>query len=320
MLAEAKELKELAQRIEAGALTSILESAMVICATLHGLDAGMLGPRTFELLAIDEACQATEPATWIPIIRCQKVILAGDHCQLPPTVMSPKAEKQGLNISLLEKLMNKYEATISRRLTIQYRMHTDIMTFSSREFYDSSLVADNTVSSRLLTDLEGIIKDDLTDTAVQFIDTSGADFGEELEVGGTSIRNQKEADLACQKVEKLIEYGVQPPQITILSPYTAQVRLLCESIRHEQVEIASIDGFQGRENDVVIISLVRSNSRKEVGFLADVRRMNVALTRAQRKLIVIGESATITGYPFYERLLEYFDNIGAYGGVWDEVY
>ena len=319
LLAEADELKEHAHKIEADALESILNSATVICSTLHGVDADILGPQTFDVLVVDEACQATEPATWIPTIRCQKIILAGDPHQLPPTVKSPQAAEHGLNTSLLEKLINQHKSTLSRQLTIQFRMHNDIMKFSSQEFYDNLLIADASISSRLLADLEGVIKDELTEQPVHFIDTAGGGFNEEQEIGGTSIQNVQEANLVIHKVEKLIKLGVQPQHITVLSPYTAQVRYICESIGHDQVKIASIDGFQGRENEVVVISLVRSNPKKEVGFLADVRRMNVALTRARRKLIVIGDSATITAHPFYERLLNYFDGIGAYYGIWDEV-
>ncbi len=318
LYAEVDDLRDQARKIEDDALQSILDAADVVCSTLHGVDALMLGSRLFDVLIIDEACQATEPSAWIPIIRSKKVILAGDFCQLPPTVISEKAIAQGLNISLLEKLIEKHGKKITRQLTIQYRMNKDIMGFSSQEFYNNLLVADRSVFTQLLSDSKTIESSELTNTPVHFIDTSGMEANEEMELDGTSLRNPMEAQLIRRKIVELFEYGILPGQITVLSPYSAQVKLLTECLQNDDIEIVTIDGFQGRENDVIIISFVRSNRENKVGFLGDIRRMNVALTRARCKLIVVGDSATIISHPFYERMLDYFDTIGAYHGFWEE--
>jgi ATP-dependent RNA/DNA helicase IGHMBP2 len=197
-------------------------------------------------------------------------------------------------------------------------MHTDIMRYPSAQFYEDKLQADDSVASHLLCDLPDVAVDELTDCAVRFIDTSGSSYEEEREAAGSSLGNPEEAALAIKKAMDLIALGVRPEDIAIITPYTAQVRLLREQINNDAVEIGSIDGFQGREKEAVIISLVRSNEDQGIGFLRDTRRMNVALTRARRKLIVIGDSATIAGHPFYSGLLSHFDTIDAYHGVWDE--
>jgi ATP-dependent RNA/DNA helicase IGHMBP2 len=271
------------------------------------------------LLVIDEACQTTEPGCWIPLARCDRVVLAGDPCQLPPTVVSPEAAKLGFGVSLLERLVSLYGDQITRRLDVQYRMHTDIMTFSSREFYDSALTADESVRNHHLCDLPGVITNPLTANPVQFIDTAGGGYDEEREPDGESRLNSKEAALAARKVQSLLDSGIQPADIAVIAPYAAQVRLLREKLKVPGLEIDSVDGFQGREKEVVVLSLVRSNQEGDIGFLADVRRTNVALTRARRKLLVIGDSATLANLPFYCRLFEYFESIGATGTVWDEV-
>ncbi len=315
---EAREIAADAQKIEQQLVDSILDSATIICSTLHGVDAQFLGARRFDTAIIDEAGQCTEPAAWIPVLRSDRIILAGDHCQLPPTVISNEAIKRGFGLSLFEKLVARHGGEISKLLIDQYRMHKDIMGFSSAEFYDNSLVADDSVSDRLLKDFDGIQEEELTSTAVHFIDTSGAGYNDEQERGGTSFLNVNEAKLVIRKVDQLLELGVEPEQLAVLTPYAGQVRQISENISREDIEVTSIDGYQGRENEAIIISLVRSNKENEIGFLADTRRMNVALTRARRKLIVIGDSSTISTHPFYARLLEYFDEMGAYYGVWDE--
>ena len=217
-----------------------------------------------------------------------------------------------------ERLVRLYGDRVCKPLLVQYRMHEDIMRYSSTQFYDDSLRADDSVAGHLLHDLPGVTSDELTDRAVRFIDTSGSSYEEERETAGNSLGNPMEAVLAIRKAMDLIGLGVRPQDIAIITPYTAQVRLLREQMKNEAVEIGSIDGFQGREKEAVILSLVRSNPDNEIGFLRDTRRMNVALTRARRKLIVIGDSATIANHPFYSGLLSHFDTLGAYHGVWDE--
>jgi len=318
MRAEAKEMLADARRMEEIAVERILDSARVLCATTTGLDRDIIGTRRFDLYVLDEAAQSTEPATWIPLLWAKRLVLAGDPCQLPPTVISLEATAQGFNISLMERLMVHFGETVSRQLTTQYRMHEDIMTFSSDEFYHSTLQADEQVIHHLLPDLPTIVRNELTETAVHFIDTAGASYDEELEPEGESRLNPLEAALVIRKVTALLAAGVKPSDIGVITPYSAQVRFLREEMKQPDVEINSVDGFQGREKEVIIISLVRSNIEGEIGFLGDTRRMNVALTRARRKLIVIGDSATITVNSFYQRLVTYFERIGAYHSVWEE--
>jgi ATP-dependent RNA/DNA helicase IGHMBP2 len=318
MRQEARELLADARKIEDQVIERILDGAMVICATSTGLDRNILGDRSFEWCIMDEASQSTEPGTWIPLQFARRLVLAGDHFQLPPTVVSTEAAAAGFNVSLLERLVKYIGPQIARRLDVQYRMHTDIMSFSSREFYESSLLAHESVASHLLQDLPGVESNDLTAAPVDFIDTAGASYDEEVEPEGESRLNPLEAELVLRKVQALLDAGIPAADIAVISPYAAQVRLLRERVKQGEVEIDSVDGFQGREKEAVIVTLVRSNRDNEIGFLADVRRMNVALTRARRKLIVIGDSATITAHPFYQRLVNYFESIGAYHSVWEE--
>jgi len=318
MRAEAKLLLADARRLEAQAVEHILDRADILCATTTGLDEDVLGDRQFDLVVIDEACQSTEPGCWIAIERARRVVLAGDHRQLPPTVLSSEAEREGFAVSLFERLAESQGEAILRRLQVQYRMHAAIMEFSSREFYDGSLAADKAVSAHRLGDLLVSEPEGLTGEPVEFVDTAGAGWEEELEPDGQSRLNRREAELLAKKVRSLLEAGLQTEQIGVITPYAAQVRLLRELLPMEGLEIDTVDGFQGREKEAVLISLVRSNERGEIGFLSDLRRTNVAMTRARRKLWMVGDSATLATDPFYERLMGYFEEQGAYRTVWEE--
>ncbi len=318
MRQEARELLNEARRLEAQAVERILDASAIVCATTTGLDDDILVRREFDLTVIDEACQSTEPGCWIPLARCRRVVLAGDHYQLPPTVVSPEAAAQGFAVSLLERQAGLHGPAVVRRLDRQYRMHEAIMGFSSREFYGGALVADESVRGHRLCDLPGVASGPLTEAPVHFLDTAGAGFEEQQEAGGDSRLNPQEAALVCRKVRELVEAGVAAGDIAVIAPYAAQVRRLREALGIPGVEVDSVDGFQGREKEAVVISLVRSNADQEIGFLADVRRMNVALTRARRKVLVIGDSATLAVHPFYERLFQYFDEVGGYHSVWEE--
>ena len=325
MRAEAKAMLADARRLEEQLVERIFGAARVICATLTGLDDRLLRGYHFDRCVIDEAAQSTEPGCWLPLRYSQRLVLAGDHCQLPPTILSQEAAAGGLGVSLMERLLQQAanQPTLARQLDLQYRMHQQIMAFSSQTFYGDTLVAHSTVATHLLCDLPGITESDLTATPVALIDTAGADYNEAREPDGESRFNEGEVQVVQRKIEQLCEAGLAPAQISIIAPYSAQVRLLRDRLKtqvEQGLEIGSIDGFQGRENEVVIISLVRSNDTGEIGFLADTRRMNVALTRARRKLIVIGDSATIANHPFYADLLTYFDRIGAYHTVWEEAW
>lgn len=316
---DAKSLLSDARRLEMQAAEQVLDRADILCATTTGLDSQLLGRRQFDLAVIDEACQSTEPGCWIPLLRSRRVVLAGDHRQLPPTVLSPEAAQQGFGVSLFERLMTLYGKQVARRLTVQYRMNARIMDFSSGEFYEGELEADPSVRDHVLSGLPGVAAGRLTDTPVEFIDTAGAGFDEEAEPDGESRLNPREAELVCRQVKALLQCGVAARDIAVITPYAAQVRAIRGRLADVAgLEIDSVDGFQGREKEAVVISLVRSNPRGEIGFLGDVRRMNVALTRARRKLLVIGDSATLAVHAFYGRMFEYFERIEAYRTVWEE--
>jgi superfamily I DNA and/or RNA helicase len=315
---EARSLLADARRLEAQAVDHLLDTADILCATTTSLDSKLLGDRGFGLAVIDEAAQSVEPGCWIPLLRAERIVLAGDHCQLPPTVVSREAQAEGFGISLFEHLMAQHGPAIARRLIVQYRMHEAIMDFPSQEFYEGELVADPTVSGHLLEDLDGVESVHLTESAVEFIDTAGAGFDDQDEPDGESRLNPAEADFTVRKVHGLLNCGVPAGDIAVITPYAAQVRFLRERLSAPGLEIDSVDGFQGREKEAVVISLVRSNATGEIGFLGDIRRMNVAMTRARRKLLIVGDSATLAGHPFYRRMIEYFEIIGAYRTVWED--
>lgn len=314
---EAKRLQADARMLERQAISSILDRAHVICATTT-FNEDILGDRWFDLAVIDEACQSTEPGCWVPLLRSDKIILAGDHQQLPPTVLSTEAARQGFAKSLMERQIEISETQVTQMLTVQYRMHQKIMTFSSGQFYDNQLIADNSVINHLLPDLPDVLSNEFTSESVTFIDTAGAGWDEEIEPNGLSKRNPLEAGLVLKKVQSLVEAGLAPRDIAVIAPYAAQVRLMRDQYEGTGLEIDTVDGFQGREKEAVVISLVRSNNKNEIGFLADRRRMNVALTRARRKLVVIGDSATLGIDEFYRDFFEYVESIGGYHTVWEE--
>ena len=315
---EARRLLDDARMLEEQAAQTILGQATVICATTTGLYADLLRDRRFGLFVLDEAAQTTEPGAWVPLPFADRVVLAGDHCQLPPTVVSTDAVAQGFAVSMMERLVALHGDLTTRRLNVQYRMHADIMGFSSQEFYDGTLIAAPSVADHRLSGLPGVTASDLTERPIQLIDTAGAGWDEELEPDGESRRNPEEAGRVRATVEALIAAGVPARDIGVITPYAAQVRLLRERLRIEGLEIDSVDGFQGREKEAIVVSLVRANPDGEIGFLADVRRMNVALTRARRKLVLIGDGATLASAPFYQRLMDYFAAHDAHQSVWDD--
>jgi superfamily I DNA and/or RNA helicase len=315
---EAKQLLSEARQMEDQLMERIINNASIVCATATGLEHEYFKHRSFDWCIMDEASQSVEPSAWIPLQYTKRLILAGDPCQLPPTVISSEAAHHGFNLSLMERLLQTQSVDISRRLNVQYRMHTEIMTFPSNVFYEGALKADETVREALLMDLPSVKNSPLTQSAIHFIDTAGSSYDEEQEPNGDSLLNPREAELVIKKVHELLILGLSQEKIAVISPYSAQVKYLRENLKLLDLEVDTIDGFQGREQEAVIISLVRSNRDGEVGFLADTRRMNVALTRARRKLIVIGDSATITRHAFYQRMVEYFESIGSYHSVWEE--
>lgn len=316
LFAEAGRLRKEARAMERNIVKHIIDSADVICTTTT-IDDELLGDREFDLVVIDEACQCTEPAIWQAMLRADRLILAGDHCQLPPTVVSKEAAREGFNISCMERLIERFGGDVFRRLKVQYRMHEQIMNFSSMQFYEGDLIADVSVKQHVLDDLKHVTPSEITSPVLEFWDTSGAEWHEELEPDGLSKRNRKEAAWVVQQVRGLLDAGLKEKDIAVIAPYAAQVRLLRNRLQARGLEIDTVDGFQGREKEVVIVTFVRSNSEGEIGFLADTRRTNVALTRAKRALRAIGDSATLANDSFYRSMIDYFESNSAYRSVWE---
>ncbi|XP_015579403.2 DNA-binding protein SMUBP-2 isoform X2 [Ricinus communis] len=244
-----------------------------------------------------------------------RCILAGDHLQLPPTIQSVEAEKKGLGRTLFERLADLYGDEVTSMLTVQYRMHELIMNWSSKELYNSKIKAHPSIAAHMLSDLEGVKRSSATEPTLLLIDIAGCDMEEKKDEEESTL-NEGEADVAVAHAKRLVENGVQASDIGIITPYAAQVVLLkilrSNEDKLKDVEISTVDGFQGREKEAIIISMVRSNSKKEVGFLSDRRRMNVAVTRARRQCCLVCDTETVTSDGFLKRLIEYFEEHGEY--------
>ncbi|GGH23683.1 DUF2075 domain-containing protein [Sphingobacterium alkalisoli] len=316
---EARKIRKEVDRVQDYIVEDILNRVEVITATLVGANHYTIRNRRYETVIIDEAAQALEPACWIPILKANNVILAGDHCQLPPTVKSSNNSREGLYHTLFEKLIVHYPAAVSL-LNVQYRMNAQIMKYPSQALYADQLQAAEPISNwTLLHDA----------TPILFIDTAGAGF-EETQIDG-AIYNTEEAHFLKVHLRSLLKdlqlsYANQVfPSIGIITPYRRQAILLKEIIEQDEelqpfaalVQINTIDSFQGQEKDIVYISLTRSNTEQQIGFLSDVRRMNVAMTRAKKKLIVIGDTSTIGQHRFYKDFLDYIESINRYHSVWE---
>jgi ATP-dependent RNA/DNA helicase IGHMBP2 len=303
---EARKLWREARDLEHDISRRVVASAQVVLATHAGISKRFL-KGDFDLVAMDEASQATEPLSWVPLTMAKKVVFAGDSLQLPPTIYSQDAAKQGLAVTLFERLKEILPDNLQTLLRVQYRMHETIMGFSSKQFYEGKLIADESVRLHTAAELPGVESDEITTRPLHFIDTAGAGFDESWNDLLESRENKGEAKLAVRLLERLLKSGFAPKQIAILTPYVAQAKLLKTLVKIPGLEIGSVDGFQGREKEATIVSLVRSNADAEVGFLSDTRRMNVAMTRARRLLIVIGDSATLGQNPFYAKFIDYAD-------------
>ncbi|NXG18630.1 SMBP2 protein, partial [Grallaria varia] len=315
-LSEVKTLrKELKEREEA-AMASALTHASVVLATNTGASSDgplkLLPENHFDLVVIDECAQALEASCWIPLLKAPKCILAGDHKQLPPTIVSPRAAAEGLSLSLMERLARRCGEQAVRMLTVQYRMHQDIMAWASAELYGGRLSAHPSVAQHLLRDLPGVSSTEETTIPLLLIDTAGCGLFELEEEDEQSKGNPGEVQLAGLHVQALVDAGVKAKDIAVVAPYNLQVDMLREHLchSHPELEIKSVDGFQGREKEAVILSFVRSNRKGEVGFLAEERRINVAVTRARRHVAVVCDSHTVGSQPFLRRLLEHFSQHG----------
>lgn len=310
--AEARQLLAGARALDEQVVASIIRDAQVVAATATGLDGAFLAGRRFDLLVLDEAGQATEPVAWSALIHADRAVLAGDPCQLPPTVVSDRARKAGLEVSLLERLLVP-GVVPSVLLNTQYRMSEVLAAFPSAEAYGGRL---GTHPDNAGIRLEG---SDWADPPFLFVDSAGAGWEERTEEGeGTSRWNPSEADYLVRLARHLLGEGVPESAMGLITPYAAQARLLRERLGHPAVEIDSVDGFQGREKDVILVSLVRSNERGEIGFLAEVRRTHVAITRARKLLVLVGDSLTLGAHPWYQRLVERAQEIGGHRSVYED--
>ncbi|KAJ9400517.1 hypothetical protein DTO282F9_2402 [Paecilomyces variotii] len=338
-----KELRKEYRERESKCVDNLVRGSKVTLATLHGAGGYQLKNQKFDVVIIDEASQALEAQCWVPLLSASKVVLAGDHLQLPPTVKSsiqksatksktkdnkvedgenePKSLPGiSLETTLFDRLLSLHGSGIKRMLTIQYRMHDKIMRFPSDELYESKLVAADSVRSRLLKDLPYDVKDtDDTREPLVFWDTQGGDFPEKTEdeelgkkeaLLGESKSNEMEAAVVSRHVGNLIEAGVKPEDIAVVTPYNGQLAVLSQLLKEKYpgIELGSVDGFQGREKEAVVVSLVRSNPEHEVGFLGEKRRLNVAMTRPKRHLCVCGDSETISrGSGFLKRWMDFLE-------------
>ena len=317
---ESRKLQIEAERIENFIIEDSITKARVITATLVGCANYVIRDRVFSTVFIDEAGQALEPANWIPITKAERVIMAGDHLQLPPTIKSNEAARMGLNITLMEKCM--VLMGVSEMLKVQYRMNELIMNFPSKHFYEGCLEAHESVKNSTFSGQDGSPL-----PVVEFIDTAGCSFIEESDKDSQSLYNKEEANLLIKRLELFCEdVGDLNFTAGIITPYKAQINYLRELVGESEIiksmslSTNTVDGFQGQERDLICISLVRSNDLGEIGFLADTRRMNVAMTRAKKKLIVIGDSGTLARHWFYKSFLEYIDEIDAYKSAWEFMY
>lgn len=306
-------LKDRATELEIRINESLFSEARVIACTLVGSANRLLTGRKFGTLFIDEAAQALEAACWIPIRKADRVILAGDHCQLPPTVKAPEALRAGLGHTLMQTIVKNKPDTVSL-LKLQYRMNDEIMRFSSEWFYGGMLQSAPEVKYRSILDF---------DTPIEWINTEGLDCNEEFIGENYGRINKSEAELSIEQLKGYItkigreRFLDERIDVGMISPYKAQVQYLRRLVRNDAffkpyrqaITINTVDGFQGQERDVILISLVRANEEGQIGFLNDLRRMNVAITRARMKLIILGDASTLTRHAFYKKLYTYIESL-----------
>ena len=311
LYAEARKISKEAISLEKFITDQVIEKAQVIVCTLVGAANALIDALTYSTVFMDEAAQALEPACWIAVSKAQRIIMAGDPFQLPPTVKAVEAENQGLGKTLMEKLLEEKPET-STLLDVQYRMHELIMGFSNEQFYNNQLQAHESVKQATLALAEHFLA-----APIEFVDTAGCGFEEKIDPESLSNYNTEEADLLLKHLRLLLPNT--EATVGIISPYKAQVNYLKEQLDEAEarISVGTVDGFQGQERAIIYISLVRSNAEGQIGFLSDTRRMNVALTRAQKKLVVVGDSATLANHPFYQAFLAYIEKIDAYRSAWE---
>ena len=306
-------LKDRATELEIRINESLFAEARVIACTLVGSANRLLMGQKYGTLFIDEAAQALEPACWIPIRKADRVILAGDHCQLPPTVKCLEALRAGLGDTLMQSIVRNKPGVVSL-LKLQYRMNDEIMRFSSDWFYGGMLQSAPEVKYRSILDF---------DTPIEWVNTEGMDCNEEFVGENYGRINKPEAELSVNQLKEYItrigrtRFFEERIDVGLISPYKAQVQYLRQLLKRDAffkpfrplITVNTVDGFQGQERDVILISLVRANEEGQIGFLNDLRRMNVAITRARMKLIILGDASTLTKHAFYKKLYEYIQGL-----------
>jgi len=309
------ELFDKVDDLEEKAVSEVLERSDVVCSTNSSSASQALEEEDFDLCVIDEATQATEPSCLIPSIKAEKLVMAGDHKQLPPTILNEEAKREGLDETMFERLIALFGDNVKTLLKIQYRMHEKIMRFSADEFYNGELLADSSVEAHTLKDI--IDRDPKSKfrhvldpyPPLSMIDTK-MEMPERTRSGSTSKENPGEAVLAKELAEEYLDLGLEATDIGIITPYKDQADLIEKKIVEENLEIDTVDGFQGREKEVIILSLTRSNDEGIIGFLKDLRRLNVSLTRAKRKLIVLCDKSTLSSNEVYDRLFHHIEKVG----------
>ena len=327
---EARELDRDAHQEIANAERRIVDRAEVVLATCVGCDHPILGDAVFDCVIVDEATQASDPLLLVALARAKVAVLAGDPNQLGPVVVGGPAAETHLASTVFDRLVGTDVVMLEQ----QHRMHEQIMQFPSSSMYAGKLRASPTVAARTLADL-GVVDDPARGKPVWLIDTAGKDWIEQrtdFDPGGSlnnmpafqfdpSTFNSGNAQRVVAEARRLLSRGMRPADVAIIAAYSAQARHLRELLKVERaagLEIGTVDGFQGREKEAVIVDLVRSNDRGEIGFLANTRRMNVALTRARRFLLVVADSATLGEHPYYAQFLRYLDEIDAHGSAWSD--
>lgn len=287
----------------------------IFCSTMTMSRGDELSELKFDYVVIDEAAQIMEPMSYLPLFKASSFIFAGDHKQLPATVKSSECLEKGLGKSLFETLVESFPQAV-HLLDTQYRMHPEILKFSSDYFYEGRLKTaevlvdrkNDKVTSHILSGLKNAV----------FIDTSGADFEEEILNHSGSYINSKEALAVSRLIADLLENGTDEKNIGVIAPYRAQANNIREAIDSlGKIEVSTVDSYQGREKDCIIISLTRCNEKKQIGFLKELRRMNVAMTRARHQLIILGDSITIGENEFYKKMIQYFQDINGYHSIWE---
>lgn len=308
---EARALKGESKELEYYISESLADSAQVIACTLTGAAHRLVTDRLFKTVFIDESSQAMEAAAWIPILRAKRVVMSGDHHQLPPTIKSREAAKDGLEHTLFAQGLAIQPNAVTM-LEEQYRMEPMIMGFSSIQFYNGKLKASESVLNR----------SKIFEKSVRMVDTAGAGFEEKVKKETLSTYNEDEAEILLKLIA---QDNLEGLSVGIIAPYRAQIEVITKLVNQsdelagirEQININSVDAFQGQERDAIYISLVRSNMKGEIGFLKEYRRLNVAMTRAKHRLVIVGDSATLGADPFFTELFEYIQRNGVYESIYE---